>query len=274
MPEDLSCVLDRIAHFRGFDLAGPRRDEGRIAGRARYLAERAATLSSQLPPLADSAEAWQKQPAELVKDLSGLLGMPPREPMKAAVTYTKEDGDLLIEEVAYLWAEKVYVSATVIRSKGAKGRQPAVVMPSGWLGHYTFLPYRKCVDALARSGCTVLFIDDPRTGRRQAPFAGLYVAASAAGTQPIAIQVFDALRGLDYLTTRADIDPGPNRHRRSGRGGDSVVAGRGAGATIPVRCGRRGSCDVPNAHCTASRWRAGTGRPVGFCRRPAPLHGP
>ena len=61
---------------------------------------------------------------------------------------------------------------------------------------------------MARQGITVLFIDDPRTGRRQAPNAGLYAAASAAGIQPAGIQVFDALRGLDYLLTRADVDPG------------------------------------------------------------------
>ena len=173
-----------------------------------YLARRASQMAAQLPPVADSAAAWEKQRGELLGELGATLGLPQREPMKAGVTYSKEEGDLVIEEVAYLWGENAYVAATVIRSKTAKGRQPAVVMPSGWLGHYTFLPYRKCVDALARSGCVVLSIDDPRTGRRQAPFAGLYAVASASGTQPIGIQVFDALRGLDYLMTRGDVDPG------------------------------------------------------------------
>ena len=53
-----------------------------------------------------------------------------------------------------------------------------------------------------------MFLDDPRTGRRQAPYAGLYATASAAGIQVAGVQVFDALRGLDYLLTRADVDPG------------------------------------------------------------------
>jgi len=173
-----------------------------------YLAGRAASMAAALPPVPDTVDAWEKQRTELVGELGEALGLPEREAMKAAVTYTKQEGDLMIEEVAYLWAEQTYASATVIRVKQTDGRQPALVMPSGSLGHYTFLPYRKFVDSMARQGITVLFIDDPRTGRRQAPNAGLYAAASAAGIQPAGIQVFDALRGLDYLLTRADVDPG------------------------------------------------------------------
>lgn len=184
-----------------------------------YLAGRAAGMSAALPAVPDTVDAWEKQRTELVGELGTALGLPEREPMKAAVTYTKQDGDLVIEEVAYLWAGQTYASATVIRAKQTEGRQPAIVMPSGKLGHYTFLPYRKFVDSMAGQGIAVLFIDDPRTGRRQAPDAGLYAAASAAGISPAGIQVFDALRALDYLLTRADVDPGK-----------IGIAGLGAGA--------------------------------------------
>lgn len=184
-----------------------------------YLAGRAASMAAALPAVPNTVEDWEKQRTELVGELGEALGLPDRESMKAAVTYIKEEGDLVIEEVTYLWAEQTYVSATVIRAKQSDGRQPAIVMPSGSLGHYTFLPYRKFVDSMAGQGITVLFIDDPRTGRRQAPNAGLYAAASAAGIQSAGIQVFDALRGLDYLLTRADVDPGK-----------IGIAGLGAGA--------------------------------------------
>jgi len=53
----------------------------------------------------------------------------------------------------------------------------------------------------------ILFIDDPHVRLRAAPYQGLYCAASAAGTQCMGIQVFDTLRGLDYLLTRSDVDP-------------------------------------------------------------------
>lgn len=171
-----------------------------------YLAGRAESMAAALPAVPKTMEDWEKQRTELVGELDAALGLPNREPMKAAVTYTKEEGDLVIEEVTYLWADQTYASATVVRAKQSDGRQPAIVMPSGSLGHYTFLPYRKFVDSMASQGIIVLFVDDPRAGRRQAPGAGLYAAASAAGIQPAGIQVFDAVRGLDYLLTRADVD--------------------------------------------------------------------
>jgi len=184
-----------------------------------YLGQRAANMAASLPSVSDSAEGWERQRTELVGELSNTLGLPDREPMKAGVTDTKQDGDLVIEEIAYSWAGETYVSATVIRGTQASGRQPAIVMPSGWLGHHTFLPYREFVEHMARQGFVVLFIDDPRTGKRQAPYAGFYAAASSAGIQGAGVQVFDAVRGLDYLLTRSDVD--------SGKIG---IAGSGAGA--------------------------------------------
>ncbi|NQU25997.1 MAG: hypothetical protein HQ567_32320 [Candidatus Nealsonbacteria bacterium] len=172
-----------------------------------YLGRRAARLTAQLPPVPGTLDAWQTHRREILGKLTVALGLPEREPMKAAVVDSSLDGDLVVEKVAYLWAERAYVTATVIRDRKATGRRPAIVIPSGWLGHYTFQPYRKFVDAMARHGLVVLFIDDPRTGRRQAPRAGLYAAASAAGTQVAGIQTFDAMRGLDYLATRTDVDP-------------------------------------------------------------------
>ena len=103
---------------------------------------------------------------------------------------------------------RAYATGTVIRRQQAEGPQPAVVLTPDWLGHYTFRAYRSFVEQLARQGVLVLFLDNPHSGRRHAPYAGLYATAAAAGTQVAGIQVFDALRGFDYLLTRADVDAG------------------------------------------------------------------
>ncbi len=173
-----------------------------------YLGQRATRMAAELPPMADTAEAWETQRRQTLAKLSELLGLPEREPMKAAVTSQKEQDGLVIEDVAYLWAERAYVSANVVRRKDNAGRRPAIVVPPGWLGHYTLPYYRGFVFHMAKLGYVVLFIDDPHIGRRAAPKAGLYAVASAAGTQVMGIQVFDTLRGFDYLLTRADVDPG------------------------------------------------------------------
>lgn len=173
-----------------------------------YLGQRASTMAAQLPAVPNDVAEWEKRAAEVRQKLSEVLGLPAREPMKAAVTGQKEVDDLVIEEVMYLWAQRAYVSANVVRLKEADGPRPGLVVPPGWLGHYTQPVYKNFVFHMARLGYVVLFIDDPHVGKRSAPYAGLYAAASAAGTQVMGVQVFDTLRGLDYMLTRADCDPG------------------------------------------------------------------
>ncbi|MFH1924120.1 MAG: dienelactone hydrolase family protein [Planctomycetota bacterium] len=173
-----------------------------------YLGGRASRMAVELPDVPDDAAGWEQRSTQIRQDLARLLGLPEREPMKAAVTDRKEHDDLVIEDVMYLWAERAYVSANVVRRKDAEGRRPGLVVPPGWLGHYTQPCYKSFVFHMADLGYVVLFIDDPHVGQRQSPYAGLYAVASAAGTQVMGIQVFDTLRGLDYMLTRADVDPG------------------------------------------------------------------
>ena len=171
-----------------------------------YLGERSERLAERLPALPESVEAWEEQRAEWTARLERELGLPQREPMRAAVLESRVEGNLLFEDIAFHWAEDVYASGTVIRLSQTDGPQPAVVIAPDWLGHHSFSAYRSLVRQLASEGVLVLFVDDPRTGRRQGPYAGLYATASAAGMQAFGIQVFDTLRALDYLRTRADVD--------------------------------------------------------------------
>jgi dienelactone hydrolase len=173
-----------------------------------YLADRASRMAAALPAIPNDVAAWERRRAIVRRDLACLLGLPEREPMRAKVTATREDSGIVVEDVIYLWAERAYVSANVVRPKSPAGRLPALVVPPGWLGELKYEYYKTFVDHMARKGYLLLFIDDPHVGRRVAPYAGLYAAAAAAGTQVMGIQVFDTLRGLDYLLTRSDVDPG------------------------------------------------------------------
>ena len=173
-----------------------------------YLADRASRMAASLPAIPKDLGAWERRQAMVRRDLAGLLGLPEREPMRAKVTATREEGGVVVEDVIYLWAERAYVSANVVRPRSAAGRLPALVVPPGWLGELKYECYKTFVDHMARKGYLLLFIDDPHVGQRIAPYAGLYATAAAAGTQVMGIQVFDTLRGLDYLLTRSDVDPG------------------------------------------------------------------
>lgn len=173
-----------------------------------YLGQRAEQLSATRASTPESLEDWQLQQGKTIERLTLALGLPARQSMKAEVVDIHSRDDLAFEEIVYHWADDTYASGTLIHASAESGRRPAVVIPSGWLGHYTFRAYRPLVEALACEGVAVFFIDDVRTGKRQAPRAGLYAAASAAGIPVAGIQVFDALRALDYLSTRPDIDAG------------------------------------------------------------------
>lgn len=196
--------------FIGAPCARAGDDEG-AASVLRYLLKRAARPDARPHPVADSSTEPGKPHRPIVQDAFGKLECPPREPMKAAITHVRDDGDLVIEEVIYHWAGSTYAAGHVVRlrqPKQAGTRMPALIVCPGDLAHYTWLGYRDFVDGMARAGLAVLFIEDPRIGKRHAADAGLYAVAAASGMPMRAIQTFDALRGLDYLLTRSDVDPG------------------------------------------------------------------
>jgi dienelactone hydrolase len=178
-----------------------------------YLGQRASRMAAKLPSLPADVATWEKRRDEVRRSLTQALGLPERAPMKAVITASKSVEDLIFEDVLYLWSENAYVAATVVRPKEDKGRLPGIVVPPGWLGSLapsgsTAGLYSPFVKHMARLGYLVMFIDDPHVNKRAAPYAGLYGVASAAGTQVMGIQVFDTLRGLDYLLARPDVDPG------------------------------------------------------------------
>lgn len=182
-------------------------DGGKSLTVMQYLGERASRMSSGLPAIPDNPKDWEQRRQVVRKQLAARLGLPERVPMRAKISKTREDAGLLVEDVMYLWADNAYVAANVVRPKEITGALPALVMPPGWLGDLQQDFYRPFVYQMARRGYVILFIDDPHVRLRAAPCEGLYCAASAAGTQCMGIQVFDTLRGLDYLLTRPDVDP-------------------------------------------------------------------
>jgi len=182
-------------------------DDGKSLSVMEYLGERASRMAARLPAIPETPAAWEQRREIVRKQLVARLGLPERVPMHAKISKTREDGDLVVEDIMYLWAENAYVAANVVRLKTSTGALPALVVPPGWLGDLQQEFYRPFVYQMARQGYVILFIDDPHVRLRAAPCEGLYCAASAAGTQCMGIQVFDTLRGLDYLLTRLDVDP-------------------------------------------------------------------
>lgn len=183
-------------------------EEAKSLSVMQYLGERASHMAAKLPAIPDNRKAWEQRREMVRKQLVARLGLPDRLPMRARVTQTRDEGDLIVQDVMYLWADNAYVTANVVRPKASTGALPALVVPPGWFGDLQQDLYQPFVYHMARLGYVILFIDDPHVRQRAAPCEGLYGAAAAAGTPCMGIQVFDTLRGLDYLLTRSDVDPG------------------------------------------------------------------
>ena len=147
-------------------IVSPCRAEERSAAVFKYLAARAAKLAGQGPAPAAAPSAWEQRRSELAKGLAVSLGLPPREAMKAAVTYQKQEGDLVIEEVVFHWAGGTYASGHVIRLKARPHSRPGLVICPGDLAHYTWRGYRELVEHSARAGLVVLL--HRRSADRQA----------------------------------------------------------------------------------------------------------
>jgi cephalosporin-C deacetylase-like acetyl esterase len=159
--------------------------------------------------------------AELWKMLGGQLD---RTPLNARVTGTVDRPGYRIEKVTFESRPRLFVTANLYVPSGT-GRRPAILGP---LGHSTngkaWPSYQKLFSNLARKGYVVLAYDPFGQGER-IEYPGSRPGQSAiggggtseheyAGRRLILLganfglfRAWDGIRALDYLLTRAEVDP-------------------------------------------------------------------
>lgn len=152
-----------------------------------------------------------------------LLGpLPARTPLKANVGGKIERPGYRVEKVVYESTPNHHVTANLYVPKG-KGKWPAVLL---FCGHEATAKatesYQKTAILFAQNGFVVLVIDPISQGERyQLTDASgkpltrggttehtlLNGGAALLGTSVPAAQLWDNVRGLDYLLTRREVDP-------------------------------------------------------------------
>jgi cephalosporin-C deacetylase-like acetyl esterase len=158
--------------------------------------------------------------AELWKMLGGPLD---RTPINARVTGTVQRPGYRIEKVAFESRPRLYVTANLYVPSGP-GRHPAILSP---LGHSVngkaWSSYQRLFSNLARKGYVVLAYDPFGQGERieypgsrpgQSALGGGTSEHEYAGRRLILLganfglfRAWDGIRGIDYLLTRAEVDP-------------------------------------------------------------------
>ncbi|MFA5817633.1 MAG: hypothetical protein WC865_18685, partial [Bacteroidales bacterium] len=71
-----------------------------------YLGNRASRMEAVLPPFPDNLSAWEKRRKQVQRELTSLLGLPMREPMRAKVLASRTEDGVMVEDVSYLLAER------------------------------------------------------------------------------------------------------------------------------------------------------------------------
>jgi len=159
--------------------------------------------------------------AELWKMIGGPLE---RTPLNARVTGILERPGYRIEKLIFESRPRLYVTANLYVPVGT-GRRPAILGPLGHSANGKAWPsYQRLFSNLARKGYVVLAYDPFGQGERieypgarpgQSAIAGGGTAEHEyAGRRLILLganfslfRVWDGIRGIDYLLSRAEVDP-------------------------------------------------------------------
>lgn len=147
--------------------------------------------------------------------------MPQRTPLNARITGTVQGDRFTIEKLLFESQPGFHVTANLYRPAG-DGPFPAILHPVGHAENgKAYVAYQRANQLLARHGFVVLCYDPIGQGERKQIFDDDHTPAHRAsgehqqlGVAPILLgrglasyMVWDGVRALDYLCSRADVDP-------------------------------------------------------------------
>ncbi len=193
----------------------------------RYLvrvANEARDRRKQIINAISTREAVLDRQKAVVSELWKMLGGPvDRTPLNAHVVGTVERPGYRIEKIVFESRPRLYVTANLYVPTGT-GRRPGILAPLGHSVNGKAWPsYQRLFMNLARKGYVVLAYDPFGQGERieypgtrpgQSALGGGTSEHEYAGRRLILLganfglfRAWDGIRGIDYLLTRAEVDP-------------------------------------------------------------------
>ena len=137
----------------------------------------------------------------------GLDPFPPRTPLNSVVKGRIDKADYVIEKIAYESRPNHVVPALLYLPKNAPKPVPAVISA---IGHWSYgksseKPQLRGI-GLAKHGYAVLAVEGVYAWERHIPGNSEGFEPLVAGGAIVGHEVWDIMRGVDYLETRPDID--------------------------------------------------------------------
>ncbi|MGH9845592.1 MAG: acetylxylan esterase [Blastocatellia bacterium] len=195
-----------------------------------HLKKTAAELSARALSDVHSLADWQRQRPALRKELLYMLGLDPlprRTPLNVRITGTLERPGYRIEKIVFQSLPGLYVTGNFYLPANASGPLPAVLYVCGHAPHPlgAKTEYQDRAAWFASHGYACLIIDTLEFGEVAGLHHGIHDLNLwnwlSLGYTPAGVEVWNAMRAIDYLETRPEVD-----RRRIGMTGTS-----GGGAT-------------------------------------------
>ncbi len=171
--------------------------------------------------------AWLERQADVRQRLQEAVGVfPTKAPLNPVITGRVEKDGIVVEKLFYESIPNYYVTAALFLPKARKGKLPAIVFCSGHSANgFRSKGYQHMMLNYVKKGFAVLAFDPIGQGERiqysdsvraggqtRSPFKPThehsYPGAQlfAAGIPPANFFIWDGIRAVDYLLTRAEID--------------------------------------------------------------------
>lgn len=181
-------------------------------------------------------EDWEKKRPELRQqflEMVGLWPLPPRTDLKPVVTGKVEAENFTIEKLHYQSVPGLYVTANLYVPKKTKFPAPAILYLCGHsntvidkVSYGSKVRYQHHPIWFAEHGYVCLILDTLELGESQGIHHGTFDHNmwwwQTLGYTPAGVECWNAMRALDYLETRAEVDR--NRIGVTGRSGGGATS--------------------------------------------------
>jgi hypothetical protein len=191
---------------------------------------------------------WERKRPELRRqflEMMGLWPLPPRTDLKPVVTGTIDREQFTIEKLHFQSLPGLYVTANLYVPKKAKLPAPAVLYVCGHgptvidgISYGTKITYQHHPAWLAEHGYVCLIVDTLESGEILGEHHGTYRRGwwwwQSLGYTPAGVELWNAMRALDYLETRKEVDA--KRMGVTGRSGGGATSWWVGAADDRVKC--------------------------------------
>lgn len=168
-----------------------------------------------------SLEDWTSRREEFRRQLLEMLGLwplPPRTDLKPLVTGQLEAEEFTVEKLYFQSMPGLYVTANLYRPKNVQERLPAVLYVCGHgnikkdnVSYGSKTQYRHHPAWFARHGYVSMVIDTLQLGEIEGIHHGTNRLGMwwwiGRGYTPAGVETWNAMRALDYLQSRPEVDP-------------------------------------------------------------------